>query len=141
MLGSPASGLVVLALLLLVLATLDGCLAVLTDANFKAAVAQCVGALNGSLHEGHFVAGEDPVAGNCHGSEYGPISGWDVSRVTDMAGCTFRRANQPPICLLLLRWCSRISFFAVFALASSFNGNLESWDVSRVETMEASTFA
>jgi hypothetical protein len=29
----------------------------------------------------------------------------------------------------------------VFVLASSFNGNLENWDVSRVETMEASTFA
>ena len=75
------------ALLCLVLLTLlDACLsqdlAVLTDANFKQAVAACVG-----YHDGNsFVDGEDPVAGNCVNSPFGPISGWDTSRVTDMTG-------------------------------------------------------
>eukprot|EP01052_Picozoa_sp_SAG31_P046069 SAG31_NODE_8663_length_1410_cov_54.086194_1_plen_100_part_00 len=63
-------------LCLVLLALLDACLsqdtAVLTDANFKQAVAACLG--------------EDPVAGNCVNSPFGPISGWDTSRVTDMAG-------------------------------------------------------
>eukprot|EP01052_Picozoa_sp_SAG31_P038926 SAG31_NODE_5299_length_2624_cov_2.500990_2_plen_168_part_00 len=50
---------------------------VLTDANFKRAVRGCLG--------------EDPVAGNCSVDSrrsytpFGPISGWDTSRVTDMS--------------------------------------------------------
>ena len=77
------------ALLCLVLLTLlDACLsqdlAVLTDANFKQAVAACVGYYDPGSYS--FVDGEDPVAGNCVNSPFGPISGWDTSRVTDMAG-------------------------------------------------------
>eukprot|EP01050_Picozoa_sp_SAG11_P013388 SAG11_NODE_1561_length_4677_cov_2.447138_5_plen_446_part_00 len=64
----------------------NGCL---TDANFKAAVAACVGHYNGEIQAhgyGTWVGGEDPVAGNCVNGEFGPMSGWDTSRVTDMAG-------------------------------------------------------
>ena len=75
-------------LCLVLLALLDACLsqdtAVLTDANFKQAVAACVGYLDYDDYWWH--DGEDPVAGNCVNSPFGPISGWDTSRVTDMAG-------------------------------------------------------
>ena len=47
----------------------------LTDATIGDAVQACLAA--------------DPVYGECPGSAYGPISGWDVSAVTDM---TYMRA-------------------------------------------------
>ena len=65
-----------LAIVLLLLGALQACaaqeLALLTNINFKGVLAACLG--------------EDPVAGNCPGSPYGPLSQWDTSRVTDMAG-------------------------------------------------------
>jgi hypothetical protein len=65
-----------IAIVLLLLGALEACaaqeLALLTNINFKGVLAACLG--------------EDPVAGNCPGSPYGPLSQWDTSRVTDMAG-------------------------------------------------------
>ena len=82
------------AWLLVILLVLDccamRCLAqvarpVLTDASFKSAVAACVGRVRaGSDSNGEFIAGEDPVGGNCVGGQFGPIWTWDTSRVTDM---------------------------------------------------------
>eukprot|EP01051_Picozoa_sp_SAG22_P024814 SAG22_NODE_7052_length_781_cov_2.021994_2_plen_101_part_00 len=60
---SPRLRVRVMMVLLLVLMLLDTCLAqleVLTDLNFKDAIAQCVGRYDGSS----FVDGEDPVNGN-----------------------------------------------------------------------------
>ena len=51
----------------------------ITDANFDAAIADCL-----STH---------PVTGLCVDSEYGPMPDWDVSSVTDMKGAFQDRSN------------------------------------------------
>ena len=51
----------------------------ITDANFNAAIADCL-----STH---------PVTGLCVDSEYGPMPDWDVSNVTDMYSM-FRNATS-----------------------------------------------
>lgn len=66
---------------------LEGCLGqgaepFVTDATFKATVAACLV--------------EDPVLGDCSGGvagAYGPMAGWDVSRITDMAGSWINAAG------------------------------------------------
>ena len=74
----------VMLLLLSLALILEGCLGQgaaepLTDLTFKAAVAACLV--------------EDPVLGDC-ASAYGPIAGWDVSRITDMAGSWLNAAGS-----------------------------------------------
>ena len=93
------------AWLLVALLALDGCAlrclaqaahAVLADASFRVAVSACVGRTDGTSGRTWdtirhcvgryttFIAGEDPVGGNCVGGQFGPIWTWDTSRVTDM---------------------------------------------------------
>ena len=67
--------------------------AVLTDANFKGAVTACVGVYDRTTDTFH--AGEDPASGNCIGGEFGPISTWDTSRVTDMSAGACSAAPRP----------------------------------------------
>eukprot|EP01051_Picozoa_sp_SAG22_P013894 SAG22_NODE_1614_length_3993_cov_3.572419_3_plen_165_part_00 len=132
--------------------------AVLTDANFKEAVAQCVGRWDGSS----WTDGEDPVEGNCVSSPFGPISGWDTSRVTDMRGAwhdadgpTYWQYGsalggaRPPaaalhrvrsdLCFPAANLVRRRRRRAVFFRAAAFNGDLSGWDVSAVTDMNSST--
>ena len=67
----------------------------ITDANFIEAIDTCLST--------------NPVYGNCSDSEYGPISEWDVSQVTDM--------------------------YYAFAYHNLFNGDISAWDVSNVISM------
>ena len=59
-----------LTLLLLLLSTIAYYQTLITDANFKTAIADCL-----STH---------PVTGLCVDSEYGPMPDWDVSSVTSI---------------------------------------------------------
>jgi len=67
----------------------------LTQANFNNAITKCLA--------------EDDINGNCPGENYGSISGWDTSRVTDM--------------------------YQGFYLENSFNGDIGNWDTSQVTNM------
>ena len=65
---------------------------------------------------------------------YGPISSWDVSRVTDMSSLfeNAHRFNRD-----LSNWdVSRVTNMSrMFNYALSFNGDLSNWHVSRVTNM------
>ena len=72
--------------------------------------------------------------GACSDGEYGPISEWDVSRVTDMSRIfqSMYSFNQD-----ISKWdVSRVTEMnRMFYLAKSFNQDISKWDVSRVTDM------
>ena len=87
---SPSPAAFLLRALLVLDICCTGCLAqaahaVLTDANFKHAVTACVGVWKLGIRITYFHDGQDPVSGDCVGGEFGPISTWETSRVTDMS--------------------------------------------------------
>ena len=83
---------------------LDSEAGVLTDANIMDEVTDCLLA--------------EPVHGDRHGQAFGPISTWDVSRVTNMD----QLFMDPPKSIEGDRH-------------STFNGDLSKWDVSSVTSM------
>ena len=68
----------------------------LTSSNIQSAVNSCLNV--------------DDEDGNCVNSTYGSISGWDVSKVTDMS--------------------------SMFTDAAAFNGDISGWDTSQVTDMD-----
>ena len=101
---------------------------VLTDANIMDEVTDCLLA--------------EPVHGDCHGQAFGPISTWDVSRVTNMD----QLFMDPPKSIEgdrhstfngdLSKWdvSSVTSMIRMFNRANAFNGDLSRWDVSKVQS-------
>jgi hypothetical protein len=101
---------------------------VLTDANIMDEVTDCLLA--------------EPVRGDCHGQAFGPMSTWDVSRVTNMD----QLFMDPPKSIEgdrhssfngdLSKWdvSSVTSMIRMFNRANAFNGDLSKWDVSKVES-------
>ncbi|CAL6386991.1 unnamed protein product [Bathycoccus prasinos] len=81
-----------------------------------------------------------PEDGNCEHSQYGVISGWDVSSVTDFDDAFKGRATFNGD---LSKWktTSALSMNGTFSGASLFNSNIGSWDVSRVENMHQMFFS
>jgi len=101
---------------------------VLTDANIMDEVTDCLLA--------------EPVRGDCHGQAFGPLSTWDVSRVTNMD----QLFMDPPKSVEgdrhssfngdLSKWdvSSVTSMIRMFNRANAFNGDLSRWDVSKVQS-------
>merc|ERR1711959_491199 len=101
---------------------------VLTDANIMDVVTDCLLA--------------EPVHGDCHGQAFGPISTWDVSRVTNMD----QLFMDPPKSIEgdrhstfngdLSSWdvSSVTSMIRMFNRANAFTGDLSRWDVSKVQS-------
>ena len=81
-----------------------------------------------------------PEDGNCEHAQYGVISGWDVSSVTDFDDAFKGRATFNGD---LSKWktTSALSMNGTFSGASLFNSNIGSWDVSRVENMHQMFFS
>ena len=82
----------------------------ITDANFKAAIDDCLDFDPFRYKDVEGVKDFVPFNGNCLESEYGPMFDWDVSNVTDMEGAFFYEAT--------------------------FNGDIGKWDVSSVTNMK-----
>ena len=93
----------------------------ITNANFRAAIADCL-----STH---------PVTGLCVDSEYGPMPDWDVYNVTDMsyAFANYRTDFNADIGDWDVSNVTRM--FQMFSIASSFNQDIGDWDVSSVTDM------
>ena len=101
---------------------------VLTDTNIMDEVTDCLLA--------------EPVRGDCHGQAFGPLSTWDVSRVTNMD----QLFMDPPKSVEgdrhssfngdLSKWdvSSVTSMIRMFNRANAFNGDLSRWDVSKVQS-------
>ena len=92
----------------------------ITNANFNAAIADCL-----STH---------PVTGLCVDSEYGPMPDWDVSNVTDML---YAFSNRTDFNANIGGWdvSSVTNMDAMFNCAYSFNQPIGEWDVSSVTNM------
>ena len=94
----------------------------ITDSNIQRAVNICL-----STH---------PVTGLCTDSEYGSITEWDVSNVTDM-NVLFASKNQFNGDISSWDVSSVTNMNSMFAWATSFNQDIGSWDVSSVTNMSA----
>ena len=94
----------------------------ITNANFNAAIADCL-----STH---------PVTGLCVDSEYGPMPDWDVSNVTDM---NVAFANRGVFNADISDWdVSNVTdMTSMFLNADAFNQDIGDWDVSSVTNMDA----
>jgi surface protein len=76
----------------------------------------------------------NPEDGLCSGSDYGVMSDWDVSRVTDMSN-TFKDKTTFNGDILSWDVSNVTTMSGMFNRASSFNQNLNYWDVSKVTDM------
>ena len=94
----------------------------ITNANFNAAIADCL-----STH---------PVTGLCVDSEYGPMPDWDVSNVTDML---YAFSNRTDFNANIGGWdvSSVTNMESMFLGASNFDKDINGWDVSSVTNMDA----
>ena len=92
------------------------------DSNFQTAVNTCL-----STH---------PITGLCADSEYGSITEWDVSNVTNMSQAFYDRSTFNAD---ISSWdvSSVTRMYAMFYEASSFNQDISEWDVSSVTNMHA----
>jgi len=92
----------------------------ITDSNIQDAVNTCL-----SAH---------PITGLCNDSEYGPITDWDVSNVTDMSYLFYRKTQfNGNISSWDVSSVSDMTY--MFDEANNFNQNIGSWNVSNVTTM------
>ena len=109
-----------LTLLLLLLSTISYSQTPITDDNFRSAISDCLSF--------------DPVNGNCVESEYGPMSDWDVSNVTNMALAFF---NVTTVNADIGDWdVSNVTkMSSMFSGADSFNQDIGDWNVSNVTNM------
>ena len=91
------------------------------DSNFQTAVNTCL-----STH---------PITGLCTDSEYGSITEWDVSNVTDMSNAFKDRIGFNGN---ISSWdvSSVTTMVSMFEGGTSFIGNISNWDVSSVTNME-----
>ena len=80
-----------LTLLVLLLSTIAYSQTPITDANFKAAIDDCLDFDPFRYKDVEGVKDFVPFNGNCLESEYGPMFDWDVSNVTDMEGAFFMK--------------------------------------------------
>jgi len=92
----------------------------ITDSNIHDAVNTCL-----STH---------PVTGLCNDSEYGPITEWDVSEVTDMSYLFFDKYSfNGDISSWNVRNVTDMN--SMFNLSRDFNQDISSWDVRNVTNM------
>ena len=107
-------------LLVLAIALSTASYSQLTDANFQAAINDCL-TLN-------------PIDGLCIYGEYGVMPDWDVSQVTNMAGAFLNLTDfNADISSWDVSNVTNMSF--MFQYAGAFNQDISSWDVSNVTTM------
>ena len=78
---------------------------------------------------------EDPKYGDCSGFKHGCMSGWDVSRVTDMREA-FKGRDQFDGDISAWDVSSVTFMLRMFQGASSFNQDIGNWDVRNVYNME-----
>ena len=92
----------------------------ITDSNIQDAVNTCL-----YTH---------PVTGLCTDSEYGPITNWDVSNVTDMSYLFYQKSQFNGD---VSSWdvSSVTDMTYMFDLSDNFNQNIGPWNVSNVTTM------
>ena len=111
-----------LTLLLLLLSTIAYSQTPITDDNFRSAISDCLSF--------------DPVNGNCVESEYGPMSDWDVSNVTNMA---LAFLNVTTVNADIGDWnVSNVTKMnSMFSGADSFNQDIGDWNVSNVTNMRS----
>ena len=109
-----------LTLLLLLLSTISYSQTPITDDNFRSAISDFLSF--------------DPVNGNCVESEYGPMSDWDVSNVTNMA---LAFLNVTTVNADIGDWdVSNVTkMSSMFSGADSFNQHIGDWNVSNVTNM------
>ena len=109
-----------LTLLLLLLSTIAYSQTPITDDNFRSAISDCLSF--------------DPVNGNCVESEYGPMSEWDVSNVTNMALAFY---DVITVNADIGDWdVSNVTKMnSMFSGADSFNQDIGDWNVSNVTNM------
>ena len=96
----------------------------ITDANFQEAINTCLTT--------------NPVDGLCSDSEYGAMSDWDVSQVTDMSEAFGEKYNfngdissWDVSSVTNMMWM----FYVIYNQEASFNQDIGSWDVSSVTNM------
>ena len=92
----------------------------ITDANFEAAITNCLAT--------------NPVDGLCSDSEYGAMPDWDVSQVTDMSDA-FRFKTSFNADISAWDVSNVTDFGGMFYQARAFNQDISSWNVSNATTM------
>jgi len=111
-----------LTLLLLLLSTIAYSQTPITDDNFRSAISDCLSF--------------DPVNGNCVESEYGPMSDWDVSNVTNMA-LAFLDVTTVNADIGDWNVSNVTKMNSMFSGADSFNQDIGDWNVSNVTNMRS----
>jgi surface protein len=81
-----------------------------------------------TIHEAVHMYMEDKFA------KYGPIKGWDTSKVTNMS-TVFYQAKAFNADISKWNTSNVENMNSMFNLAKAFNQNIESWDTSKVESM------
>ena len=117
-----------LVLVSTVIATLEKALAVtnINDSNFHSAIATCLET--------------NPVDGLCSSSEYGSMSDWDVSLVTDMSGyCGFYQGFGGTFNGDIKSWNTAqvTDMGCMFYNASAFNRDIGGWNAEKVTNMQS----
>ena len=92
----------------------------ITDSNIQDAVNTCL-----STH---------PINGLCNDSEYGPITDWDVSNITDMSYLFYQKSQfNGDISSWDVSGVTDMTY--MFDFSDNFNQDISSWDVSSVTSM------
>ena len=119
-----------LLFLFVVMETFENVFAIttITNDNFSAAVAKCLST--------------NPVDGLCIGSEYGSMTDWNTSLVTDMKGVDFSGqlinfSGKYSFNCDISKWdISQVTDMSgMFINATSFNQRIGNWNTSRVSDM------
>ena len=92
----------------------------ITDSNIQDAVNTCL-----STH---------PITGLCNDSEYGPITDWDASNITDMSYLFYQKSQfNGDISSWDVSGVTDMTY--MFDFSDNFNQDISSWDVSTVTSM------